>query len=1002
MTDISLQPEEPERPSWHFMPMQEILDTLGTTEAGLTGSRSAELLLFHGPNSLRQAPPPSLFSIFLRQFKESMVFILLAAVIVSIWLGEYADALIIGIIIIANAALGFFQEYKAERSMEALKKMTVSNAKVRREGSVSSIPALDLVPGDVIVFEAGDVVAADGRLLAAHNLRIQEALLTGESLPSEKSSAVIPAGDSPLGDRVNMVFSGTMITDGSGSAVVTSTGMNTEMGTIAGMIESVEEEMTPLQVRMAELGRWLAAICIVGAAGISVMAYYRLQSAAEKAAGMAERASGLGAHAGGDALREAFMTGVSLAVAAIPEGLAAVITVCLAFGVRRMALKNAVIRRLPAVETLGNATYICSDKTGTLTRNEMTVVNLWLPGIEIEVEGRGYSAVGGFKTHQGEAWNPSAEPVNGWGSASDMGLGTGLFLAAALACNAELEGEANDRKVIGDPTEGALLVLAEKAGFSRKVLQSSSRKIWEGPFDSDRKRMSVLVEPAEPAIPTSVEGTCPIQGPMILVKGAPDTILTVCDRLLTIGGGIVSLGKAARDEILAANEVMARKALRVIGFAFRHSDGSRVPADVDEAERDLIFTGLAGLIDPPREEVRISIDACHTAGIRPVMITGDHKLTAMAIAMNLGILRKGERAVSGSELDKLSEADLLREAPRISVYARVSPAHKLRIVHTLQNLGQIVAMTGDGVNDVPALKEADIGIAMGITGTEVTKGAADMVLLDDNFSTIVEAVREGRIIYDNILKFIRFLLASNFGEVVAMFLAILAGIAWPEFPMPLALVQILWVNLLTDGVPAIALGLDSGDPDIMERPPRKPGESVFSDGLLIEIAFRGLQIGLGTLAAFVAVLWAEGFWAQGVQLSGSAAQAVVIKARSTAFTALVLFQMFYVFRCRTRGGTLAAANPLGNTYLCASVAISVGLQFAVLYIPVLQGLFKTTDLGSARFVSYWLLIIPLAMTAIIPLPFFEKRHHGQTRPLSEMAGTSKEALSVATASEKTP
>lgn len=1105
----------------HALTSRKVMAMLGTGTGGLTQAQAGEILRISGPNALDPVPPPSPFTLFLNQFRETMVVILIAAAALSAWMGEYADAVIIGIIVLANAALGFYQEFKAEKSLEALRDMSVPGGKVIREGRKIALVAADIVPGDLMVFEAGDIIPADGRLVECFNLKSQEALLTGESLPVEKDASKCLDGSPPVGDMVNMVFSGTMITDGTGSAVATATGMSTQMGRIAGMIQGVQQEKTPLQRRMEELGKWLAAICITGSAIISYIAWIRIRGGASFIDGHQSLAGAAGATgiaegtvstviSNADAMKEAFLTGVSLAVAAIPEGLAAVITVCLAMGVQRMVRKNAVIRRLPAVETLGNATYICTDKTGTLTRNEMTVVSLWTDSHRIRVTGTGYSS-------EGEVIDESGKPLE---AAEDSLLGH-ICAVCSLVATAELvagSSESPGRKVIGDPTEASLMVLAEKSGIDRPALAEATQILFEVPFDSDRKRMSRLIRIRKSG-PWGAEGT------YLFCKGAPDTVLRVCSSL-AVEDRIVPMDSERRDHVLAANSEMAGRALRVIGFAMARVDeeiANRSDLNDSILENGLTFLGMAGIIDPPREEVRPAIALCQRAGIRAVMITGDHKITASAIARDLGILKDGLRAVSGDEIDKLSEDELAHEVEKIAVYARVSPAHKLRIIHVLQKKGHVVGMTGDGVNDVPALKEADIGIAMGITGSDVTKQSADMILADDNFSTIVEAVREGRVIYDNILKFIRFLLASNFGEVTAMLCAIVAGIWYREFPLPLALVQILWVNLLTDGLPAIALGLDPGSSDVMDRPPRRSGESVFSQGLLPEIVFRGIQIGAGTLAVFAIVLWLEGFWGpmkytsgfrpilssyalapfsgesessktgdlssdstvsvssapaepimekvnpasseiidtsvsdpavsapaasdtavsdpdvSDTAVSGNAAETdeavnaepgtlslteapvigeptgisglvtatvaesagsstgssgagenstaqtgiskgtdqnsagAILKARTAAFTTLVMFQLFYVFRCRVKHGALNRKTFLGNGYLLGAFLISLGLQFAVIYIPFLQKAFKTTDLSSAGLGTYWIVIIPIALTALIPFPFMERR-----------------------------
>lgn len=890
---------------WYALNQQEVVEQFKTDgKRGLSDKEVKERASRFGPNELARAPKAPPWQLFVNQFRDFMVLVLLAATAISGFLGEYADAVTIMIIVVVNAILGFIQEYRAERSMEALKQLTAPEARVIRGGQERKIPAVELVPGDIVLLEEGDRVPADLRLLRTVNLEIEESALTGESVPVKKQEEALADKDMALGDTRNMVYLGTVVTRGRGRGLVVHTGMATEMGQIAGMIQEAGQEETPLQRRLSQLGKGLVAFCLLICAVVVAVGIMR-----------------------GEEAYQMFLAGVSLAVAAIPEGLPAIVTVALAIGVQRMIRRNAIIRKLPAVETLGCATVICSDKTGTLTQNEMTVREVVLGGHTFDVTGEGYDPKGEFA-----------------GTGDRQGLHFTLLMKAAALCNnAVLErgsisvgglfrGLTRGRpvkewSVMGDPTEGALLVMAAKAGFWRERIEMKESRVAELPFDSDRKRMTVVYRQPSGAMSA-------------FIKGAPDVVLDLCTHTYR-DGMAVPLSARDREEILARNSSLAEKALRVLAFAYRELPANTGDYSEKSLEQRLIFLGLAGMIDPPRPAAVKAVQTCRRAGIKVVMITGDHQLTAYAVGRELGILSKGDRVLTGRDLDRMSDGQFREQAERVSVYARVSPKHKLQIVRALKHAGHVVAMTGDGVNDAPAVKEADIGIAMGITGTDVTKEASAMVLADDNFRSIVAAVEEGRGIYDNIRKFIRYLLSCNVGEVLTMFLAVLAGL-----PLPLMPIQILWMNLVTDGLPAMALGVDPYDRDIMTRPPRHPRESVFSHGLAWRISSSGTVIGLGTLLAF---------WI-GLSLGD------VALARTMAFNTLVFFQLFYVFTCRSEFHTILDVGLLTNPYLIGAVLISATLQLAVDYVPFLQPIFHTVPLNGLHWA--FILVISAAPTVL--------------------------------------
>jgi len=891
---------------WYNLEADEVLAQLRTDrQRGLSEEEAARRLAEYGPNELEERERRHPLAILAAQFAEAMVVMLIVAAIVSFFIGDPKDTITILVIVVLNAALGFVQEYRAERALAALKRLAVPVVKVRRGGQVREMPATELVPGDIVLLEAGARVPADGRLLEAVNLRIDESPLTGESVPVEKAAQAL-AGELPVADRRNMAFMGTAVTYGRGAMAVVATGMRTELGKIAEMLQMVGREATPLQRRTAQLGKGLAlaALALVGLTfALGVLR--------------------------GEEPRRMFLTAISLAVAAVPEGLPAVVTIALALGAQRMVRRNALIRRLPAVETLGSVTTICSDKTGTLTENRMTVTVLDVAGrtVRLEERLRGIS--------------PAISPDDPPPASPDPTLA--LLLAGGALCNdaalEELREEPGRFRAVGDPTEGALVVAAARLGLWKEELERRYPRLAEVPFTSERKRMTTvhqgLVEWSVGKLvpqPTNL----PNYQFTAFTKGAVDSLLEVSDRVW-VDGRIEPLDDHWRERIERANQRWANEGKRVLGVTFRPLKALPGRVSEEELERELIFVGLVGMIDPPRPEVREAVATCRTAGIRPVMITGDHPLTALHIARHLGIAGESQRYVTGRELAEMSVEELEGVVEEVAVYARVSPEHKLKIVEALQRRGHIVAMTGDGVNDAPALKKADIGVAMGITGTDVSKEAADMVLLDDNFATIVAAVEEGRTIYDNIRKFIKYTLSSNVGEIAAMLLAPLLGL-----PVPLTPLQILWINLVTDGLPGLALGVEPAEPDVMRRPPYPPQESIFARGLWQYILWVGALMGLVSLAA---ELW-------GLRTGRAAWQTMV-------FTTLCLAQMGNALAIRSEKHPLPAIGLLSNPALVWAVLSTLVLQMLVVYVPFLQGIFKTVALSPAE------LGVSLALSSVV-------------------------------------
>lgn len=875
--------------NWYNWSSQQAVKALATDlQSGLTSTEAGRRLVEVGHNQLNTAPKISPWRIFLNQFTDFMVLVLIGAAIISGLLGEKEDALTIIAIIILNAILGFFQEYRAEKSLEALKELTAPLAHVWRDGKVQRIPAKELVPGDIMLLESGARVPADGRIVEQVNLEVNEATLTGESMAVAKTEDILRETNPVLGDQRNMVFAGTVVTSGRGKAVVTATGMKTEIGKIAGMISQAEDEATPLQKRLEQLGQWLVLICLGVCAMVGTMGVLR-----------------------GEPPRQMFLAAVSLAVAAIPEGLPAIVTISLAIGVQKMIKRNAIIRKLPAVETLGCATVICSDKTGTLTQNQLTVTKVWAGQQEYlisELTGQGKKKI-------------------------ELSAGIKRLLEIGVLCNnAQLEKEVKGKeityRVIGDPTEGAILAAAAGCGLTSGALSRKLQREGELPFSSERKRMGVWVRDAS-------------GNHWLMVKGAADVLLERSTQFLE-GEKIVPLDPELKLKIKGQIDAWGAEALRVLAFAYRPvgPGESQDPARSDP-EQALIFTGLMGMADPPRPESKQAIEKAKRAGINVKMITGDYPRTAAAIGKQISLLRPEGKIITGAELDRLSEEELAEVIGGIDVFARVSPHHKLRVVKALKRNGAVVAMTGDGVNDAPAIKESDIGVAMGISGTDVTKEAASMVIADDNFATIVAAVEEGRTIYDNIRKFIRYLLSCNIGEILTMFGGILLGLPFPLLP-----IQILWVNLVTDGLPAIALGMDPAEPGVMSRPPRPPQEGIFSRGLGRKIILQGFLIGIATLSVYL------------IQLRGGASLAT---ARTAAFATLVFAQLCFVFQCRSEDRSLLENNPLQNPYLLGAVTVSSLMQIVVIYLPWLQKIFYTTSLKE----SDWVLIALATIAATL-------------------------------------
>jgi Ca2+-transporting ATPase len=903
---------------WWQLDVDAVISSLNSdSAAGLSANDAAERLRKYGPNQLVEKKGPSPLTIFLSQFNDFVIWVLIGAALVSGFLQEWIDTLAIIAIVILNAILGFVQEYRAEKSLAALKKLSSPMCKVIRDGEHGVIASAQLVPGDIVELESGDNVPADGRVIwHTSNFAVQEASLTGESTPVAKTVEPLSEADTPLADRANMVYMGTSVACGKAKAIIAETGMQTELGRIAGMVQEIEREATPLQRKLEQFGKWIVYLCFILVGLIFAMNVLR----SDEVMALLREGRIL------DVLRskqinEAFLTSVSLAVAAIPEGLPAVVTIALALGVQRMVKRHALVRKLQSVETLGCATVICSDKTGTLTKNEMTVQAIFAGEKLFRVAGIGYAPKGEYLL-DGRSVDPWDYPE------------LSKTLEAGVLCNgATLVEEMGSYRIVGDPTEGAILTAAAKAGLWKDKKEADLPFVDEIPFDSERKKMTIIRRDSKRTI--------------AFVKGAPDVLLADCTKV-EIGNAGKPLDAGRRLRILTVNNDLANQAMRVLAVAYRVLDGSIRDYKPEIIEKDLVFVGLIAMIDPPREEVKQAMQECATAGIKTVMITGDHKNTAVAIAKQLGFFRSDSLALSGEELDKLSDADLRQVVERTPVYARVSPEHKLKIVRAWRARKEIVAMTGDGVNDAPAVKEADIGVAMGITGTDVTKEVSDMVITDDNFASIVSAVEEGRGIYDNIKKFVHYLLSCNAGEILVMFVSSLIGL-----PVPLLPIHILWINLVTDGLPALALGVDPVAPHIMNRPPRPSDEPVVTKRGAFLMLAQGAIIAFCSLLAFALVLYVE--------------EESLVRARTAAFVVLACSQLFHAFNCRSMTESLFRIGVFTNKSLVLATGFSFLLQMSVVYLPFLQRVFKTEPLG----LFDWLLVVLISSFPLWAMELFK-------------------------------
>jgi P-type Ca2+ transporter type 2C len=911
-------------PVWHNTTPDQAAQILGSDpQSGLTPAEAHSRLQRFGPNELQEAPRRGLWRMLLDQFNQFLVLILIAAALISALIGwreyartadatEFVEAAAIVAIVILNAILGVVQEGRAEEALAALRKLAAPNARVLRDGHVLTIPARELVPGDLVLLETGNYIPADVRLIESVNLRIEEASLTGESVPVGKQAEQIEPPEATLGDRHNMAFMSTLVTYGRGQGLVVATGMQTEIGKIAEMIQSYEEEPTPLQVKLDQLGRTLGVAILIICALVGILGVVR-----DTQIGLL-LSQGFGPYFALEEtvpkLFEMFMVAVSLAIAAVPEGLPAVVTISLALGMQEMIRRHALIRKLPAVETLGSATAICSDKTGTLTQNEMTAVQMYVDRSLLTIAGEGYRPQGEFLD--------GAEPVGLEGYP-----GMRLLLRAGLLCNdARLEqvdeNGSNPWRIVGDPTEGAFVVAAAKAGYWHDELSQEYPRLAEIPFDSERKRMTTFH-------PDPRYG-----GYVAYMKGAPDIVLRLCDQVLE-DGTLRRLTDERRTNILEVNEALAANALRVLGVAFRPLQAIPDNPQPDDAERGFAFIGLLGMIDPARPEVAAAIRTARTAGIDTVMITGDYLHTAVAIGKEIGLLQEGAQTLTGAELDRLPQAEFLDRVEDVAVYARVSPQHKVQIVDALKARGHVVAMTGDGVNDAPALKRASIGVAMGITGTDVSKETADMVLTDDNYASIVAAIEQGRIIYSNIRKFVYYLLSCNMAEITILLLAMLAG-----WPLPLVPIQLLVLNLITDGAPALALGVEKGDPDIMNQRPRPVNEPIINREMLVGIAVQTVAITSAVLIAFRI----------GIAVSET-------HARTMAFATLAISELLRAYTARSERYSLWAIGPFTNKWMQWAVLTSLLVLIAIIYVPFLDPVFQTTSLT----VSDWLIMLPLIL-----------------------------------------
>jgi Ca2+-transporting ATPase len=910
----------------HAKPIDQVVAALQAhLEHGLTGEEARARLQKFGANELTEKPRPGFLALLGDQFNNYLVIILIIAALIALALGEWVDSVAIMCIVVLNAIVGVIQESKAEQALAALKKMAAPNAQALRDNHQVTVPGRELVPGDIVLLEAGNYVPADLRLVSSVNLKVEEASLTGESVPVEKNARAVLDPEIPLGDRKNSAFMGTMVTYGRGRGLVTGTGMNTQIGLIAEMIQSFEAEDTPLQQKLQQLGKVLGTACIAICAVVLVYGLFRDTRLTEIfSLGLVEYL-----RAEQKDIINLFMTAVSLAIAAVPEGLPAIVTICLALGMQQMIKRNALIRKLPAVETLGCATVICSDKTGTLTQNEMTVVQGWSGGKRFKVTGEGYDPSGHFLLED-KRFEAAADPD------------AKLLLQGALLCN---DAVLDQGRIIGDPTEGAMAVVAVKAGLQRAELEKSMPRVQEIPFDSERKRMTTI---------HAVEGK-----PFAFVKGAPDVVLDLCTHVLK-NGQAVPITDPLRKEILDQNRDLASHALRVLSVAVRPLDAVPENPQPGTVEKDLTFIGLLGMIDPARPEVIEAVRVANGAGLKSVMVTGDHKDTAEAIAREIGILTPGGLVLTGPEIERMSDAELAASTDKLQVCCRVSPQHKTRIVDAMKASGHVAAMTGDGVNDAPALKRANIGVAMGITGTDVSKQTADMVLTDDNFASIVAAIEQGRIIYSNIRKFVYFLLACNVGEILIIFGAMLFGM-----PIPLRPVHLLWLNLVSDGAPALALGMEKGDKDIMSHPPRPPKEPVIN---------RDMAIGIGVIALVDAIAILTVFYL-GLQRYPGHLEA----AQTLAFVTLCVSELVRAFTARSEYHSIFSIGVFSNRWMVWAVGASLLLVLMVVYVPFLQPFFDTVPLT----LDDWLMMAPFFFASAIAMELLKFYFRSRARRQSE-------------------
>ncbi len=914
---------------WYTHEADDVMDQLGTSPEGLTTEEANKRIQKYGYNELQEVDKASPLRMFLEQFTDPMVIILLIAIAISLVValapgsheeGGVIDAIMISIIVVFNAIFGFVQEYRSEQALEALKKLAAPRARVLRDGLWKEIDSRNVVPGDIIGLDPGDIAPADARIKQAVSLAVDESILTGESVPVRKIAKPIDPENPTVGDLRNTVFQGTTVAAGKGTAIVTETGMNTQFGEIAGLVQESEKEMTPLQHDLADLGKKLGLLITV----LCVIIF-----AAEVYQNITE------------SIIEALFAAIALAVSAVPEGLPAVVTITLAMGVQRMVEKNAIVRKLPSVETLGSTTVICSDKTGTITRNEMTVRELYVDGSRISVTGSGYDDKGDF-IRNGQKIDPS----------NDAHLEK-LLVIGQLCSNSLLQKDPSGAAryaVVGDPTEGALLVVAEKAGFKYDETWEKYEEVTEISFDSARKRMTAVCKDQNGDLAA-------------YTKGAPEIVLSLCTHYLD-DGEVRPLTDSEREQILSVNADLASDALRVLGMAYRPLAAPLPDWEPDMVEQNLIFVGLSAMIDPPRDEVAEAIQTCIGAGIRPIMITGDHALTARAIALDVGLISGEGVVLTGADIDKMTEEEFQECVRGVDAFARVSPGHKLRIVNALKEQDQIVAMTGDGVNDAPAVKSANVGVAMGIRGSDVTRESSDIILTDDNFATIVTAVEKGREIYANIRKFVRFLLAANFSEIYLIFTMIMVGL-----PLPITAIQILWINLATDGFPALALGVDPPEPGLMERGPRKPGSRMMNKGLAAFIIIGGFVQFVAGSILFLFSLYQYGGWIPGltgamVDWSSAPWEFSLNHARTMVFTSIVVYELMFVWNCRTEHAPVWKTNVTNSKALAGTVLLSIILTLIVLYVPFITPLFGAVPLS----LMDWILIIVSSLPALLIPP----------------------------------